>query len=171
MDANKTVKAALSPLLLLTQTMPTVALAPLLILWLGYGAAPKIALVFLTCFFPLTMALSGAFADADEDALRLLKAMGAKKAQLYRYIKIPESAGAFFSGLKVSASYAIIGAVISEWLGGDAGLGVYMIRVRKSYSFDKMFAAIFVVSFLSLALVKVVELVERASMPWRNKIQ
>ncbi|MDR2144472.1 MAG: ABC transporter permease [Treponema sp.] len=168
MDTSRLIKDALGPLLLFTQTMPTVALAPLLILWMGYGAAPKIALVFLTCFFPLTLALLGAFSSADEDELRLLKSMGANSPQLYRYIKIPSSAPAFFSGLRVSTSYSIIGAVISVWLGGDAGLGVYMIRVRKSYSFDKMFAAILVVALLSLALMKLVECAEKAATPWRN---
>jgi ABC-type nitrate/sulfonate/bicarbonate transport system permease component len=166
MDFFSFIKEALSPLLTLTQTMPTIALAPLLILWMGYGSAPKITLVFLTCFFPLTMGLLGAFAGADEDELRILKSMGANNIQLYFYIKIPQSLGAFFSGLRISASYSIIGAVISEWLGGDAGLGVYMIRVRKSYSFDKMFAAIIVVALLSLCLMKIVELVEKAAMPY-----
>jgi ABC-type nitrate/sulfonate/bicarbonate transport system permease component len=170
MDRSPLLKQAVNPLLLLTQTMPTIALAPLLILWMGYGSAPKIALVFLTCFFPMTVGLLGAFAGADEDELRLLKSMGAKPFQLYRYIKIPGSMGAFFSGLRISASYSIIGAVISEWLGGDAGLGVYMIRVRKSYSFDKLFAAILVVALLSLTLIKLVELLERAAVPW-NKIK
>ena len=168
MDLSRALKQALGPMLLLTQTVPVIALAPLLILWMGYGSAPKIALVFLTCFFPLTLGLQGAFAGADEDALRLLKSMGAKQIQLYRYIKIPSSAPAFFSALRVSASYSIIGAVIAEWLGGDAGLGVYMIRVRKSYSFDKMFAAILVVALLSFALIKLVEFMEKATTPWRR---
>jgi ABC-type nitrate/sulfonate/bicarbonate transport system permease component len=169
MDANRFLKDAVSPLLILTQTMPTIALAPLLILWMGYGTTPKIALVFLTCFFPLTVGLLGAFANADEDELRLLKSMGANRVQLYRYIKLPQSLGAFFSGLRISASYSIIGAVISEWLGGDAGLGVYMIRVRKSYSFDRLFAAIVLVALLSLCLLKIVELIERMAMPWKTK--
>ncbi|MCL2444385.1 MAG: ABC transporter permease, partial [Treponema sp.] len=145
MDANRFIKQSMTPILLLTQTMPVIAIAPLLILWMGYGLAPKITLVFLTCFFPVTIGLLGAFASADNDALRLLQSMGAKKWQLYRYIKIPQGLPAFFSGLKIAASYSIIGAVVAEWLGGDAGLGVYMIRVRRSYSFDKMFAVIILV--------------------------
>ncbi|MDR0464215.1 MAG: ABC transporter permease [Treponema sp.] len=169
MDANRFIKQSITPILLLTQTMPVIAVAPLLILWMGYGLAPKITLVFLTCFFPVTIGLLGAFASADEDALRLLQSMGAKKWQLYRYIKIPQALGAFFSGLKIAASYSIIGAVIAEWLGGEAGLGVYMIRVRRSYSFDKMFAVILVVSALSLLLIKLVTLLEKKSMPWRKK--
>jgi len=169
MDGNRVLKETIAPLLTLTQTMPVIALAPLLVLWMGYGSAPKIALVFLTCFFPLTVGLLGAFAQAGEDEMKLLKSMGASRLELYRYIKLPQSLPAFFSGLRISASYSIIGAVIAEWLGGDAGLGVYMIRVRKSYSFDRMFAAIALVSVLSLVLIKTVELIERAAMPWRSK--
>jgi len=165
MDANRLIRRSFTPVLLLTQTMPVIAVAPLLILWMGYGLAPKITLVFLTCFFPVTIALLGAFASADNDALVLLQSMGAKKWQLYRYIKIPQSLPAFFSGLKIAASYSIIGAVVAEWLGGDAGLGVYMIRVRRSYSFDKMFAVILLVSVLSLILIKLVTLLEKKSMP------
>jgi len=168
MDSNRYIKQSVTPILLLTQTMPVIAVAPLLILWMGYGLAPKITLVFLTCFFPVTIGLLGAFASADSDALRLLQSMGAKKWQLYRYIKIPQSLPAFFAGLKISASYSIIGAVVAEWLGGDAGLGVYMIRVRRSYSFDKMFAVILLVSALSLFLIKLVSLLEKKSMPWRK---
>jgi len=169
MDSNRFIRQSITPILLLTQTMPVIAIAPLLILWMGYGLAPKITLVFLTCFFPVTIGLLGAFSSADNDALRLLQSMGAKKWQLYRFIKIPQSLPAFFSGLKIAASYSIIGAVVAEWLGGDAGLGVYMIRVRRSYSFDKMFAVIILVSVLSLLLIKLVSLLEKYLMPWRRK--
>jgi ABC-type nitrate/sulfonate/bicarbonate transport system permease component len=168
MDSNRYIKQSVTPVLLLTQTMPVIAVAPLLILWMGYGLAPKITLVFLTCFFPVTIGLLGAFASADEDEMRLLQSMGAKKWQLYRYIKIPQGLPAFFSGFKIAASYSIIGAVVAEWLGGDAGLGVYMIRVRRSYSFDKMFAVIILVSALSLILIKVVSLIEKTVIPWRK---
>jgi ABC-type nitrate/sulfonate/bicarbonate transport system permease component len=167
MDANAFLKTTVSPALLLTQTMPAIALAPLLVLWMGYGAAPKIALIFLTCFFPLTIGLLTGFAQADGDAIRLLQSMGASRRQIYRYIKIPEAVPAFFSGLRISSSYAIIGAVITEWLGGSAGLGVYMTRVRKSYSFDKMFAVILLVAILSLCLMKLVSVVEKRICPYR----
>jgi len=100
LDANRFLKKAVTPLLLLTQTIPTIAIAPLLILWMGYGSAPKITLVFLTCFFPMTVGLLGAFAQADADAIRLLQSMGARRRQIYRYIKLPQSTGAFFPGSK-----------------------------------------------------------------------
>jgi ABC-type nitrate/sulfonate/bicarbonate transport system permease component len=166
MDARRGVKAAVKPFLLLTQTVPAVALAPLLVLWMGFGAAPKVALVFLTCFFPVAVALLDGFAGADADAVRLLRSMGASTPQVYRYIKIPGALGAFFSGLKISTAYSVAAAVIAEWLGGDAGLGVYMTRVRKSYSFDRMFAVILVTVMLSIVLMKLLELLERRVTPW-----
>ena len=168
LDANRFLKQTVTPLLLFTQTMPAIAIAPLLILWMGYGTAPKITLVFLVCFFPMTIGLLGAFDSTGIDSIRLLRSMGASQAQIYRYIKLPQGLPAFFSGLKIAGSYSIIGAVISEWLGGDMGLGVYMIRVRRSYSFDKMFAAIILTSVLSLALIKIIGIIEKHSMPWRK---
>ena len=169
MDMSGFIKKSALPLLMLTQTMPTVAVAPLLILWMGYGAAPKIALVFLTCFFPMTIGLLDAFSRTDIDAVNLLKSMGASRLMIYRYIKLPESLPAFFSGLKIACAYSIIGAVVAEWLGGDSGLGVYMIRVRRSYSFDKMFAVILLTSVLSLLLIKFVSIIETLAMPWAKK--
>jgi ABC-type nitrate/sulfonate/bicarbonate transport system permease component len=169
MDANPLLNRSVAPVLLLTQTAPTIAIAPLLVLWMGYGAAPKVALVFLTCFFPMTIGLLGGFAQADSDAIRLLQSMGARRPQIYRYIKLPQGMPAFFSGLRISSSYSIIGAVVAEWLGGNSGLGVYMTRVRKSYSFDKMFAVILLTAVLSLALMRLVTALERRAMPWRGK--
>lgn len=166
MDSFEVLYKALHPLLVVTQTIPTVAIAPLLVLWLGYDMAPKITLIVLTCFFPITIALLGGFKSSDRDAINLMKAMGAKKWQIYRYIKFPNALPGFFSGLRISVSYSIVGAVIAEWLGGNSGLGVYMTRVRKSYAFDKMFAVIFVIILISLILMKCVELLEKRAMPW-----
>lgn len=166
MDRFAGIYKALHPVLVISQTIPTVAIAPLLVLWLGYDMAPKITLVVLTCFFPMTIALLGGVKASDLDAINLMRAMGAKKWQIYRYIKLPNALPGFFSGLRISVSYAIVGAVIAEWLGGNSGLGVYMTRVRKSYAFDKMFAVIFLIALLSLLLMKGVELLEKRAMPW-----
>ncbi|AGA68178.1 ABC-type nitrate/sulfonate/bicarbonate transport system, permease component [Desulfitobacterium dichloroeliminans LMG P-21439] len=166
MDRFEGLYKALHPILVITQTIPTVAIAPLLVLWMGFDMAPKITLIVLTCFFPMTIALLGGFKSSDQDAMNLMRAMGAKKWQIYRYIKLPNALPGFFSGLRISVSYSIVGAVIAEWLGGNSGLGVYMTRVRKSYSFDKMFAVIFLIIILSLVLMKCVELIERRAMPW-----
>ena len=102
----------------------------------------------------------------DPDAIRLMKAMGASRAQIFCHVKFPGALPQFFSGLKISASYAVVGAVVSEWLGGFNGLGVYMTRVKKAYSFDKMFAVIIFIVIISLLLLLAVNIVSRITMPW-----
>jgi ABC-type nitrate/sulfonate/bicarbonate transport system permease component len=152
----------------LTQTVPAVAMAPLLVLWFGYEMTPKVILIVITTFFPITVGLLTGFKSADPDAVDLLRAMGAGRMQIFRYLKLPGAMGQFFSSLKISASYAVVGAVISEWLGGFGGLGVYMTRVRKAFSFDKMFAVIFLISVISLLLMRAVELLQEKCMPWEK---
>lgn len=170
MDSFDTAYKAIYPIIIITQTVPTVAIAPLLVLWLGYGIFPKVTLIIITSFFPITIGLLEGFRSADKDALNLMKAMGANVFQRFLHIKLPSSMSNFFSGLRISVSYSIIGAVVAEWLGGFSGLGVYMTRVRKSYSFDKMFAVIFFISAISLLLMFGVTQLQKFCMPWdRNK--
>ena len=156
------------PVLVITQTIPTVAIAPLLVLWMGYGILPKIMLILLTSFFPITIGLLDGFRSVDKDMLNLLKTMGATSFQNFIHLKLPSSLGYFFAGLRISVSYSIIGAVVAEWLGGYDGLGVYMTRVRKSYSFDKMFAVIFLISGISLLLMYFVKKIQRWCMTWEK---
>ena len=169
MDRYPVLHKMMHPVLVITQTIPPVALAPMLVLWFGYEMEPKIVLVVLVCFFPMTVSLLGGLRNADMDAMNLMRAMGARKSQIYRYIKLPSALPGFFAGVRISVSYAMVGAVVAEWLGGNAGLGVYMTRVRKSYSFDKMFAVIIVIIVVSLILMKCVEILEKRFMPW-NKV-
>ncbi len=156
------------PLFVISQTIPVIAIAPLLVLWMGYGIAPKVFLIFLVCFFPLVISLLDGFKSVDKDILRLMKSMNANEMQILTHVKIPCAMSSFFAGLKVSVAYCIVGAVIAEWLGGTSGLGVYMTRVRKSYSYDKMFAVIFVISALSLILMWLVKKLQNKVMPWDN---
>lgn len=169
MDYFDKIYQAFYPIVVLTQTVPTVAIAPLLVLWFGYEMTPKVILIVITTFFPITVGLLTGFKSADQDAIHLLRAMGAGKIQIFRYIKLPGAMGQFFSSLRISASYAVVGAVISEWLGGFGGLGVYMTRVKKAFSFDKMFAVIFLISAISLALMWAVEQIQKKCMPWERK--
>lgn len=168
MDRFSFLHKAIYPILVITQTIPTIAIAPLLVLWMGFGMAPKITLVVLTTFFPIAVGLLGGFAGADEDAINLMRAMGANRYQIFKYVKLPNAMPSFFSGLRVSASYSVVGAVISEWLGGFEGLGVYMTRVKKAYAFDKMFAVIVFISIISLLLMALVNLLEKTVMPWKR---
>lgn len=168
MDRFEGFYLAFEPLMTISQTIPTVAIAPLLVLWLGYGALPKVVLVIISTFFPITVSLASGFRSVDPDVIDLMRTMNASRRQIFWYAKLPAAADQFFSGLKISATYAIVGAVIAEWLGGNVGLGVYMTRVRKSFSYDRMFASIIVISALSLGLMKLVELAQRACMPWKR---
>ncbi|WP_296403972.1 ABC transporter permease [Psychrobacter sp.] len=160
MDLSKTMRELIYPVILLNQTIPTIAIAPLLIIWLGYGITPKVVLVILAVFFPITIALIDGYQSVSREHLNLFKSMKASKYQLYRHLKIPSAMGSFFTGLKVALSYALISAVIAEWLGGYYGLGVYMTRVRKSYDLDSMFAVIFLISFLTVLLIGLVKWLE-----------
>ena len=169
MDQFDPLYKAFYPLVVLTQTVPTVAIAPLLVLWFGYEMAPKVILIVITTFFPITVGLLNGFKSIDRDSVHLLRAMGAGRWQIFRYIKLPGAMSQFFAGLRISASYAVVGAVISEWLGGFGGLGVYMTRVKKAYSFDKMFAVIFLISIISLMLMKGVDLLQKKCMPWEKE--
>ena len=168
MDAFEVLYKAFYPLLILTQTIPSVAIAPLLVLWFGYEMAPKVILIVISTFFPVTVGLLDGFRSADRDAIGLLRSMGANRLQIFRYIKFPSALPQFFSGLRIAAAYSVVGAVISEWLGGFGGLGVYMTRVKKAFAFDKMFAVIFLISGISLALMALVEYAEKVCMPYRH---
>ena len=169
MDRFTIINKALYPVLVVTQTIPTIAIAPLLVLWMGFGMAPKITLVVITTFFPIAIGLLNGFQSVDEDAINLMRSMGAKRLQIFRIIKLPNATASFFSGLRISAAYAVVGAVVSEWLGGFEGLGVYMTRVKKAYAFDKMFAVTVFISAISLVLMGIVVLLEKISMPWVHK--
>ena len=168
MDRFDRLYQALYPLIVVTQTIPTVAIAPLLVLWFGYEMLPKVILIVIVTFFPVTVGLLNGFRSADRDMINLLRSMGAGRVQIFRYIKLPGAMGQFFSSLRISASYSVVGAVISEWLGGFNGLGVYMTRVKKAFAFDKMFAVILLISVISLVLRKLVDLLQKKCMAWEQ---
>lgn len=169
MDRYEKVHRILYPLLVVTQTVPTVAIAPLLVLWMGYEMAPKITLIVIVTFFPIAVNLYEGFQHADKDQIKLIHAMGGNDKDVFKYVKWPAAYPQFFSSLKIALSYSVVGAVIAEWLGGYGGLGVYMTKVKKSYSFDKMFAVIFLISILSLILMGFVQLLQKKIMPWMAK--
>ena len=168
MDTFDILYKAFYPLLIITQTIPSVAIAPLLVLWFGYEMTPKIVLIVISTFFPVTVGLLDGFRSADKDAIGLLRSMGADRLRIFCYIKFPSALPQLFSGLRIAAAYSVVGAVISEWLGGFGGLGVYMTRVKKAFAFDKMFAVIFLISAISLALMALVGFAEKKCMPYRN---
>ena len=166
MDESDLVRKMIYPIVVVSQTIPTTAIAPLFVLWFGYGIWSKVLVTVLITFFPITIGLLDGYKSVDPDAIRLMKAMGASRMQIFRHVKFPSALPQFFSGLKISASYAVVGAVVSEWLGGFNGLGVYMTRVKKAYAFDKMFAVIIFIVIISLLLLFIVNVASRIAMPW-----
>lgn len=166
MDGFHWLYRALYPLLVITQTIPTVAIAPLLVLWFGYEMTPKIVLIVIVTFFPVTIGLLNGFGTVDPDEVTLMRSMGARRGQIFFYLKWPSALPQFFAALRIAVAYSVVGAVISEWLGGFMGLGVYMTRVRKAFAFDKMFAVIILISLISLLLMKVVDMAQKRAMPY-----
>jgi len=161
MDRFLFMRKALYPLLVVSQTIPVIAVAPLLVLWLGYDMKPKIALVILTCFFPIAIGVYDGIAHIEQEYIDELRVLGGRYHEGLLHVKVPMSAPGFFSSVKIAATYAIAGAVVAEWIGGTKGLGVYMTRVRKSYEFDKLFAVILLTALVSLALIALVKQIER----------
>lgn len=169
MDNVSIIRRALYPLILVSQTVPIIALAPLFVIWFGFGMLPKIIVVVLVCFFPIVVSLLDGLESIDRDMINLLRSMGASRLSIFKIVKFPSAMVSFFSGLRIAATYSIMGAVIGEWLGGSDGLGVYMIRVKHSYALDKFFAVIIVIVALSMLLFKVIELLQRIVMPWKRE--
>ncbi len=154
------------PLLIVSQTIPFIVLAPLLIIWLGYGVLPKIVVIVLACFFPISMSMYEGFRSVDVNLLKLMKSMRVGKLQTFRLVKLPASMPSFFSGLKIAGAYAVGVAVVSEWLGAEKGLGIFLLRSAKSYQTEAVFASIVVISLLSLVIVGIIELSARRFVPW-----
>jgi ABC-type nitrate/sulfonate/bicarbonate transport system permease component len=165
-DASAFLRRAIYPLLIASQTIPVIAIAPLIIVWLGFGLVPKVVIIVLYCFFPIVVATVDGLRTAEPEMLNLLRAMGADRWQLLRVARLPAALPSVFAGIKIAATYAVTGAVVSEWLGASTGLGVSMIRAQKSFALDKVFAAVLIVMILTLALFLVIDLVARWMMPW-----
>lgn len=166
MDFSLFLRRALYPILVASQTVQILAIAPLLIIWFGFGLLPKVLIVVLVCFFPLAVSTADGLASADPDHISLLSAMGATRSQIWRLIRLPSALPSFFSGLKVAVTYSIVGATIGEWVGGSAGLGLYMLRSKNALATDQVFVAILITSALSIGLFLVVTIIERWALPW-----
>ncbi|MCB5257448.1 MAG: ABC transporter permease [Candidatus Cloacimonadaceae bacterium] len=167
MDVSKLFKQIIYPYLVVSQTVPIIAVAPLIIIWFGYGISAKVFTVVLVCFFPIALGMFEGFQQVTVDQLRLMKALGASGYKCFRYLKLPAGLPGFFTGLKLAATYSVMGAVIGEWLGGKAGLGIYMTRATKSFHTAHVFAVIIVIILLSMTLFGIVALLDRFFLRWR----
>lgn len=166
LDFSRMLRRAILPLLIVSQTLPLIALAPLVVLWFGFGLLPKILLVAFVTFFPMVVGFMRGFGSADPEAEHLLRSMGASRSVVYRMIRLPASVPSFFSSLRISITYAVVGAIFAEYAGAVTGLGVYMQSAKHVFRTDLVLAAVLVSTLLTLTLYGTVVLIERLFVPW-----
>ena len=159
-------RRAVEPLLVGSQTVPIVAIAPLIVVWFGFGLLPKVLVVVLVTFFPITIALLDGFASSSAEATDLMRSLGASPGQVFRKLRWPSGLPGLFTGLRISATYAVVAAVIGEYVGATDGLGIWMQLSQRSFRTDLVFAAILLTAALSVALYASVVVAERAIIPW-----
>lgn len=164
-------RRALYPILVVSQTIQILAIAPILVIWLGFGMTPTVSIVVLFCFFPLTISTADGLASADPELIALLRAMGAKRRQIWRMVRLPSALPSFFTGLRMAVTYSIVAATIGEWVGGSPGLGQYLLRSKNALATDQVFAAMLVTSLLSIALFLLVYGLERVTLPWYHSAE
>ena len=163
---SRTVERALYPFLIASQTIPIIVIAPLLLIWIGYGLAPKIIVVALISFFPIVVNTVDGLKSVDPDAVRLMRTLGAGTWQIFTKAQVPSSMPFLFSGAKVAIAVSVIGAVIGEWVGSSEGLGYLMIRSKPQFLTERVFAAIAILSAMGVALFVLVGVIERLAIPW-----
>jgi ABC-type nitrate/sulfonate/bicarbonate transport system permease component len=159
-------RRAVYPLLVISQTVPAIVLAPILIAWLGFGLFPKVVVVALVGFFPVVVSTVDGLVGTDPERIDLVRSFGADRWQQLRLVQGPSALPAFFAGCKIAATYAVIGAVIGEWMGASEGLGLVMTRASRAFRTDRVFAAIVIVALVSLLLFGIVSLIARLATPW-----
>lgn len=159
-------RRAVYPLLVVSQTVPLIALAPLFLIWMGFGLEPKVIFVVLYCFFPIAVACADGLASAEPEMLNLLRSMRASRWQILWLVRLPGAMPAFFSGLRIGVTYSMTGAIVAEYIGAYQGLGIYMETSANSGAIDLVFAAILVTAIISLLLFGLVSWLERLALPW-----
>jgi NitT/TauT family transport system permease protein len=164
--SSRVIEDTVEPIMLVFQVIPKIAIAPLFIVWFGFGYMPKALLVFLLAFFPITLSAAAGFRATDPDILDLARSTGASSWAMFRKIKLPQALPQIFTGLKVGVALASTGAVVAEFIASDRGLGYLLLEWRGDLDTPMVFAGIFVISAVGLALYYAVEAVERLAIPW-----
>jgi ABC-type nitrate/sulfonate/bicarbonate transport system permease component len=162
------VRRVLYPLLIVSQTIPMIVLAPLMTVWFGLGMTPKVVVVALITFFPVVVSTTDALLHADRELISLVRSMGANRLQQLQHVLIPSAIPAFFAGLKIASAYAIAGSVIAEWMGAQSGLGIFINRSSAAFRTDQIFVAIVIIAVLSMALFATVHILSRLAAPWMH---
>lgn len=163
---SKVFERAVYPLVIASQTIPVLAVAPLLIIWFGFGITSKVIVVALFAFFPVVINTARGLTSADRDAFFLMRSFGASKLDVFRRVRLPGALPYFFTGVKQAAVIAVIGAIAGEWVGATEGLGPVMIAANSYLRTDIVFAAIMILSVMAMIMFVAVMLAERIAMPW-----
>lgn len=166
---SRTLERALYPFVIASQTVPVIAIAPLLLIWFGYGLLPKVIVVALICFFPIVVNMVDGLRSVDPDLVSLLRTLGSSRWQIFAKAQLPTSLPFLLSGTKIAIAVSVIGAVIGEWVGASAGLGYFMVRSASQFQTARVFAAIVLLSLMGIALFTLVALSERYLLPWYHK--
>ncbi|MDI3339140.1 MAG: ABC transporter permease [Sphaerobacter sp.] len=165
---SRLVERTIYPLVVASQAVPIIAVAPLLLVWFGYDLTPKVIVVVLFCFFPITVNTVDGLRAADRAAVDLLRSMGAGPGQVWRLVRLPSALPYLISGARVAAAVSVVGALVGEWVGSAAGLGYFMIRSASQFLTDRVFAAVVLSALLGLVLFGAVSLLERLLLPWQR---
>jgi ABC-type nitrate/sulfonate/bicarbonate transport system permease component len=165
-DFSPRLRRALYPLLVTSQTIPIITLAPLLVLWFGFGLFSKVVVIALICFFPIVVALADGLRSTDPELIKLYRAFGAGRLRLYWSVRLPGALPALFSGIRIAVTYSVIGAIFGEYVGASAGLGYFIELKQHSFATAAEIAAILVTAALSIMLFLLVALIERLALPW-----
>jgi ABC-type nitrate/sulfonate/bicarbonate transport system permease component len=168
MHLLRPLRDAAYPLLLASQAIPLVVLAPLFILAFGYGLGPKLAIVALICFFPIVVNVLDGLRSVDPDLLKLMRSLGASRLTRLWKAELPSSLPFLFSGLRLAATFSVIGAVFGEWAGADRGLGRLVLLANNQLQTPRVYAGIVLLTVMAIALFAIVSLVERVAIPWRR---
>ena len=168
LDFMPRVRRALFPIFVVSQTLPLVAIAPLVVLWFGFDLTPKVLLVALVTFFPMLVALVDGYAAADPEIEDLMRSMGATRGQVFRGARFPSAMPYFFAGLRISITYAVVAAIFAEYVGARAGLGIVILNAKNSFRPDLVLAAVVISSLLTLMLFAATALLQKIVLRWRD---
>ena len=168
-DSFAFARRACYPLLVASQSIPIIVIAPMFVIWFGFSLLPKVLIVVIVTFFPTMVGLLEGFASCEKEAMRLLRSMGASRRQLLTKLRLPTAMPYFFTGLRVSVTYGVVAAIFGEFVGGTSGLGIFMEQEENAFRTDLVLDAVIVTAVLSILLYGSTYLVQRMVMPWYYK--
>jgi ABC-type nitrate/sulfonate/bicarbonate transport system permease component len=164
--SSRLVERAVYPWLVISQTIPIPAIAPIIVIWTGFDIRPKVIVIVLVCFFPIVVNTVDGLRAGEHEVVELLRTLGASRWQRFRLGQLPPALPLMFSGLKVAAALSVIGAVFAEWVGSSSGLGYLILQADAQVETPVVFAAVVLLSVLGIALFALVATVERLALPW-----